>query len=344
VSSVEALETNFNTRAELDRRCESLTKSINSLTNKTEYQRYFGLETVKLKNLEEEIATVDFTSLPDPKTWAVEMAQAKGALDKPQSDVRRLEEWLKRNPISTLKSDLQEAETKSKEIGEKATQEPWYGREGEPDFIDQYRQAERQQTTLADSLTKAVRDMATMEQQLDGKPDLAELKSREVHALTTFETRKEEYKAYQTIKSQLSRLMEESDKAVYDPIRTTLVRYINQVTGSRYAPTEFSGSAVVAGQFVRGKYAPFSPEHLSQGTNESIALATRLALAEFYLEGRKGFLILDDVMVNMDPERVALSASIIQDFASRYQVLYCTCHPAHAEALGGNRISLERMA
>lgn len=72
---------------------------------------------------------------------------------------------------------------------------------------------------------------------------------------------------------------------------------------------------------------------LSQGTLGSLALATRLALAELYLASDQGFLMLDDPFIDMDPIRRGAAAVAIGQFAKSRQVLIFTCHPLHREEL-----------
>jgi hypothetical protein len=72
---------------------------------------------------------------------------------------------------------------------------------------------------------------------------------------------------------------------------------------------------------------------LSQGTLGSLALATRLCLAEWYLEGTGGFIVLDDPFTDMDPVRRKAAGQSLKDFAKSNQVIYLTCHPEHATEL-----------
>ena len=69
-------------------------------------------------------------------------------------------------------------------------------------------------------------------------------------------------------------------------------------------------------------------EHLSRGTREAVYLSLRLALVDAY--SRRGTvlpLVLDDVLVNFDAERVRGAAEVLRDFAeSGHQVLMFTCH------------------
>ena len=50
-----------------------------------------------------------------------------------------------------------------------------------------------------------------------------------------------------------------------------------------------------------GAEIPF--EWLSAGTKDAFALALRLSMAKHFLGGSRGFLLIDDPMVAMDPAR-----------------------------------------
>ena len=67
---------------------------------------------------------------------------------------------------------------------------------------------------------------------------------------------------------------------------------------------------------------------LSTGTVQQLYLCLRFALAEEFAEkGTLLPLIMDDVLVNFDPERAVQVAQVIADVSIRHQVLLLTCHP-----------------
>lgn len=75
---------------------------------------------------------------------------------------------------------------------------------------------------------------------------------------------------------------------------------------------------------------------LSRGTAEQLYLCIRLAAAEQL--GRHAAalpLVLDDVLVDLDPDRAAALAACLADAATRQQVLVLTCHPGHVALLTG---------
>ena len=79
---------------------------------------------------------------------------------------------------------------------------------------------------------------------------------------------------------------------------------------------------------------------LSSGTYDSVALSLRLSILEHIFGEDKGFLILDDCLVDLDPERKETAIKLINEFASNHQVIFTTCSPDTAESLGGNIITM----
>ncbi len=74
---------------------------------------------------------------------------------------------------------------------------------------------------------------------------------------------------------------------------------------------------------------------LSRGTAEQLYLCLRLALAGTFAERSVRLpLVLDDVLVNFDPERAAALARALAATAASHQVLVFTCHPHVLELLG----------
>lgn len=67
--------------------------------------------------------------------------------------------------------------------------------------------------------------------------------------------------------------------------------------------------------------------YLSAGTLDQLYLALRLALCHLALpEGKSCPLILDDVLVNFDDERMAAALELLKDIAKERQVILFTCH------------------
>jgi len=68
---------------------------------------------------------------------------------------------------------------------------------------------------------------------------------------------------------------------------------------------------------------------LSRGTREQLLVSLRLGFIEEYEQQAEPLpVIIDEILVNFDPQRARQTAQILQDFAQTRQVLLFTCHPA----------------
>ncbi|MBN2552218.1 MAG: AAA family ATPase [Spirochaetales bacterium] len=135
-------------------------------------------------------------------------------------------------------------------------------------------------------------------------------------------------------------LLAEVDDGVYEPFTTLVARYLAALSDNRYRNVP-PGAALPSG-VIRGDGRVLSYDLLSAGTKNLFALAVRLAMAEFFLGQGEGFLVLDDPLVDLDPQRQSRAAEALQAFAGRQQLLIFTCQPAHAALLGEAHIELER--
>ena len=75
---------------------------------------------------------------------------------------------------------------------------------------------------------------------------------------------------------------------------------------------------------------------LSRGTSEQLYLALRFGLVQHFVEtsGEPLPIVMDDILVNFDPERAERAARSIEEIAETCQVIYFTCHettPLHAD-------------
>jgi hypothetical protein len=80
-------------------------------------------------------------------------------------------------------------------------------------------------------------------------------------------------------------------------------------------------------------------EGLSDGTQEQIAVLTRLAFADMLLDsGRPAMVILDDALAYSDSERLERMFDLLTQAATRSQILILTCRGELFTRLGGNRV------
>ena len=134
----------------------------------------------------------------------------------------------------------------------------------------------------------------------------------------------------QRIKAKLETIIANRDEA--DPmanLESSIADYFSKLTSNRYQNIRLDGTAPVE---VIGQHS-LETDLLSQGTAGSLALATRLAMAELYLDEMDGFLIIDDPFTDMDPGRRKAAHLCLGKFSENHQVILFTCHPEHANEI-----------
>jgi uncharacterized protein YhaN len=103
--------------------------------------------------------------------------------------------------------------------------------------------------------------------------------------------------------------------------------YFKKVTNGRYPRVVYDLEAeepAVFDIYSRRKKI----KELSRGTREQLYLCIRLGLAsEFARKGASLPLVMDDVLVNFDPERAKAMAKVLEDYSEKRQILLFTCHP-----------------
>ncbi len=82
---------------------------------------------------------------------------------------------------------------------------------------------------------------------------------------------------------------------------------------------------------------------LSGGEREQVSLAVRLALAQVFAERLKLPVIIDDGLVNTDPDRMKRALDLIQTVGRNHQIIICTCHPESYRGIDAARIDLQAL-
>lgn len=79
-------------------------------------------------------------------------------------------------------------------------------------------------------------------------------------------------------------------------------------------------------------------EDLSGGAREQLALVTRLALAQYLAQDERMLFVLDDTLVQSDPDRHERFLAILKEAAESLQVVLLTCHPERYQGLKAAKI------
>ncbi len=152
-------------------------------------------------------------------------------------------------------------------------------------------------------------------------------------AKSLFQHVKKEAAAYEKIQLTLNKILEDIDKNTFTPLHNSVSEFLSKLTLNKYPTMKMSE---VVPENIGSDDIPV--HLLSEGTKDIIALAIRFAMANFFLHGRKGFIIMDDPLVNLDPDRQQAAIDFIKDYSKEKQIILLTCHPGHAEKFNGNSV------
>jgi exonuclease SbcC len=130
------------------------------------------------------------------------------------------------------------------------------------------------------------------------------------------------------VQQATAELLEQRDSGLLEPFGKLLGSYLQGLTGGRYREVHLQGALPDGVQRPDGRLLP--RELLSAGTRDIFALALRLAMAEMFLSGREGFLLMDDPLVELDPERQERAVQLLSRYGGERQLVLFTCHPTHA--------------
>ncbi len=170
-----------------------------------------------------------------------------------------------------------------------------------------------------------------------------ELEPQVTEAREEFERQLAHGRALVKVQSTLNQILQAEAPDTFGPLRQAFEASFQRLTAGKYgAPDLGAGSQEgVPQSFERTDRVRIPFQSLSTGMRDSAALGLRLSMAQVLGREQKGLLLLDDPLVNLDPAHAERAAREIQEFSAQgWQVVIFTCHPGHAEVLGGSRIEL----
>ncbi len=168
--------------------------------------------------------------------------------------------------------------------------------------------------------------------------DVSELQDSLRQAEQKLQEDRQTYQNYLRIQQDLERLNTQGPEERYRLFLQKFDANLQSLTGGRV-------HAAVEDETLRLQSGPntIPTELLSGGTRQSVMLAFRLALLEYFSEPGDSFLVLDDDLLEMDQPRRQAAARLLQDYARHTQILYMTCQEDTAALLGGKQISLQAL-
>ncbi|WP_277983912.1 AAA family ATPase [Sphingomonas faeni] len=145
----------------------------------------------------------------------------------------------------------------------------------------------------------------------------------------------EEAQTLKLLRDTLEEVRTETSRTYVGPVTTRAKRYIDRLLpGSDLLFADDLGLAAIS----RGG-TPEDCVSLSRGTQEQLAVLTRLAIADLLREeGRPVSLILDDPLVYADDARLDLMTEILTEAARHIQIILLTCRERAFRHMTGTRL------
>jgi uncharacterized protein YhaN len=199
--------------------------------------------------------------------------------------------------------------------------------------LDQYLEAQQQ---ARDKALRQEQEATRLREEVERSDRIADLETRRNQLAGEVARAFRQWQVYESarvlIEETLERFERERQPAVFARASERLARFSH----GRYTQIR----QAEAGQDFRvidADNRAVPPIDLSRGTREQLYLAVRLGLIEeFAQRGTSLPLVLDEILVNFDPDRMAAVAAELARFAEDHQVLLFTCHPEIAERVQAN--------
>ena len=164
-------------------------------------------------------------------------------------------------------------------------------------------------------------------EQMQGADDIARLRADEERLKAEIRGEALEWARYAVARHLLERARAKYEKEQQPKVIQDAGRFFAAITGGRYcevvAPIGQDTIEAVAPDGERKR-----PEQLSRGSAEQLYLAVRFGYIRHHASSGEPLpIIMDDILVNFDPERASSAAKAILELSHTHQVLFFTCHP-----------------
>jgi exonuclease SbcC len=296
------------------------------------------------EELESSIKNVAELSGVEPLADVVEkLVNAQHQLEKMNSDLTQQQKALDAyknkyiDPDSLLMA-MTDAIQKEKELNKKmeALSPMPDGIENVDSFIKEYKQKQEALTQLNQELKKLEIERAGIH-----PPDQSseELQEQLDELKEEFDIVLRKGKAILRVKEVADELSGHLDQQAFLGLKSDIESFIANMTDHRYEQIKIDESLPTG--FVRSDGNVVETDLLSTGTLDILGLALRLSMANYFLKEQEAFLVMDDPFVDMDPGRQSNAANLLKEYSKTKQLIIFTCHPTHADLMGGNRVEID---
>ncbi len=141
--------------------------------------------------------------------------------------------------------------------------------------------------------------------------------------------------AIKRLKTAVEQAKEKVLAGISEPVEQRATAILERMVGRPFASIQLGDGMELKSVRPEGCREVSSVKDMSAGEKEQIYLATRLALADVLCEGERQVLVLDDPLVNTDPERLVRVLELFKEKSDRLQFVILSCHPERYVDLPG---------
>jgi DNA repair protein SbcC/Rad50 len=296
------------------------------------------------EKLESSIKNVAELPAVEPLADVVEkLVTAENHIDKIKADLTRQQKALDaykekyKDPDSllmTMTDSIQKEKDLNKTLNALSPMPD--GVENVDSFIKEYKHKQEELTRLNEDLKKLEIKRAGIH-----PPDQSseELREQLDELNEKFDIVLRKGKAIQRVKQIADEISEHLDEQAFLGLTSDIESFISGMTDNRYKEIKIDESLPTG--FVRGDGNLVETDLLSTGTLDVLGLALRLSMAKYFLKEQEAFLVMDDPFVDMDPGRQSNAANLLKEYSKTKQLIIFTCHPTHADLMGGNIVVID---
>ncbi|MCD8217861.1 MAG: AAA family ATPase [Clostridiales bacterium] len=135
---------------------------------------------------------------------------------------------------------------------------------------------------------------------------------------------RQQYRQVQKAQEYLTKAKETLTARYMEPLMHSFSRYYQVIVGTSGTAADRYHMDANTQITVEEEGMQRETAYLSRGYQDLIGLCLRLALVDAMYQTERPFLVLDDPFVNLDAEKTAGGMRLLEEVASRYQVIYFT--------------------
>lgn len=253
----------------------------------------------------------------------------------------KLKEWRQNyDNLKKLKSSLRKKKENKAELNEELDNLSSLPQEFDSvdEFKEKLKDKRQQREEINQDLREKLQQLKKIENEL---PELStsEMKNSLKELEADFKRLESRARSLLKIKKVFKNKLEEMDENSFEPLLKSFSQNLSQLTAGDYQGGDIDENLRVKLQSDYKKL-PGDFNLLSYGTYDAAALALRFAIFDNLFKNKGGFIILDDCLVNLDPERRKKAVELIEEYQKDYQIIYTTCSPEQAEEFDANIIEL----